>query len=217
MRGFLQKDMELLRQNRSLPGIILVMTVFMICVKNESFIISYLGMMGGFLVMSTISYDEADRGMGFLMTLPSTRKIYAVEKYVMGYGVSFVLLLIGTAVSVAVNLIRGVPVERGEVMLNCEAGILIVAVMMLVLVPVQLKFGPDNGRIVMVAVFMAVFGAFYLAAQTAEKLGVDVDQVLMDIQSFGIPAVLAVFLVLVGIASCISCLISIRIMERKEF
>lgn len=217
MRGFLQKDIELLVQNRSLPGIILVMVVFMVCVKNESFIISYLGMMGGFMVMSTISYDEADHGMGFLMTLPSTRRIYAIEKYVMGYGVSFILLIIGAAVSAAVNLIHGVPVEKGEMMLNCEAGLLIVAVMMLVLVPVQLKFGADNGRIVMVAVFMCVFAAIYLAAQAAENMGVNVDQLLMDIQSFGIPAVLAVLLVLVGAASCISCLISIRIMERKEF
>ena len=74
MRGFLQKDIELLKQNRSFLGLVAVMVIFFVSVKNDAFIIIYLGMMGGFLSISTISYDEADRGMGFLMTLPAARK-----------------------------------------------------------------------------------------------------------------------------------------------
>lgn len=66
MRGFLQKDIELLKQNRSFLGLVAVMVIFFVSVKNDAFIIIYLGMMGGFLSISTISYDEADRGMGFL-------------------------------------------------------------------------------------------------------------------------------------------------------
>ncbi len=96
-------------------------------------------------------------------------------------------------------------------MLSFETGVVIV------LIPLQLKFGPENGRIIMVAVFMALFGVFYLTVKTAESSGVDVDQVMLDIQSLGIPVIAGVFIVFLGIASFISCLISIRIMERKEF
>ena len=99
MRGFLQKDIELLKQNRSFLGLVIVMVIFFVCIRNDAFVIIYLGMMGGFLSISTISYDEADRGMGFLMTLPATRKTYAIEKYILGYGVSFLLLLTGFVVS----------------------------------------------------------------------------------------------------------------------
>ena len=217
MRGFLQKDIVLLRQNRSLYGVIIVMMIFMICMRNGSFIIMYSGMMGGFLAMSTISYDDADRGMGFLMTLPSTRKIYAIEKYVFGYGVSFILLAAGTVVAAVSSMFQGSGIERGELMLSFETGVVIVAMIMIILVPLQLKFGPENGRIIMVAVFMALFGVFYLTVKTAESSGIDVDQVMLDIQSLGIPVIAAVLVVFLGIASFISCRISIRIMERKEF
>ena len=217
MRGFLQKDIALLGQNRSLYGIIIVMMIFMVCVKNESFIIIYSGMMGGFLAMSTISYDDADRGMGFLMTLPSTRKIYTVEKYILGYGVSFFLLAAGTVIAAVSSMFRNSGIEKGELMLNLETGVMIVAVIMIVLVPVQLKFGAENGRIIMAAVFMGLFGVVYFAVKVAESFGVDMDQVLVDIQSLGIPVIAGVILVFLGIASFISCCISIHIMERKEF
>lgn len=66
MRGFLQKDIELLKQNRSFLGLEIVMVIFFVCIRNDAFVIIYLGMMGGFLSISTISYDEADRGWDFL-------------------------------------------------------------------------------------------------------------------------------------------------------
>ena len=217
MRGFLQKDIALLGQNRSLYGIIIVMMIFMVCVRNESFIIVYSGMMGGFLSMSIISYDDADRGMGFLMTLPSTRKIYAVEKYILGYGVGFLLLAAGTVIAAVSSIFRNSGLEKGDLMLSFETGVMVVAVIMIFLVPVQLKFGAENGRIIMAAVFMGLFGVFYFVVKVAESLGVDMDQVMVDIQSLGIPVIAGVILVFLGIASFISCLISIRIMERKEF
>ena len=43
-------------------------------------------------------------------------------------------------------------------MLTCETGILIVALILILLIPVQLKIGEDNGRIVMAAVFGGSFG-----------------------------------------------------------
>ena len=217
MRGFLQKDMELMTQNRSMPVIILVMTVFMICAKNESFVVSYLGMMGGFVSMSTISYDEADQGMGYLMTLPSTRRLYVVEKYIFGYGVSILFLAFGILAWLVADIFRGISLEPEELLMNCGIGLLIVVVMLVVLVPIQLKFGTDNGRIVMAAVFMGIFGAVYLVSRVAEEAGIDMDQLLVDIRSSGIPVLFLICLVLLGSVTFISCGISICILERKEF
>lgn len=53
MRGFLQKDIELLKQNRSFLGLVIVMVIFFVCIRNDAFVIIYLGMMGGFLSIST--------------------------------------------------------------------------------------------------------------------------------------------------------------------
>lgn len=74
--------------------------------------------------MSTISYDDADRGMGFLMTLPSTRKNYAVEKYILGYGVSFLLLAVGTVIAAVSSIFRNSGLEKGDLMLRFETGVM---------------------------------------------------------------------------------------------
>lgn len=217
MRGFLQKDIELLKQNQSFLGLVAVMAIFFVCVKNDAFIIIYLGMMGGFLSISTISYDEADHGMGFLMTLPASRKTYAIEKYVMGYGVSFCLLLTGSVISAIADHFRGAAMEQGEWMLTCETGILVMALIITLLIPVQLKFGADNGRIVTAAVVGGTFGLFYLMAKISESFGVDLDQLLYEVQNLGIGPISLIIVIFLGLASYISCRISIHIMERKEF
>lgn len=217
MRGFLQKDIELLKQNQSFLGIVAIMVIFFISVRNDTFIVVYLGMMGGVLTMSTITYDEADRGMGFLMTLPASRKTYAVEKYVLGYGVSFSLLLVGFLVSVAANRFRGVVLAQGEWMLSCETGILIAALILVLLIPAQLKFGPDNGRIVIAAIIGGCLGLFYLGAKVVKGFGVDLDQALYEIQDLGIGVISLIIVAALVITSYISCRISIHIMERKEF
>lgn len=217
MRGFLQKDIELLKQNQSFLGLVAIMVIFFISVRNDTFIVVYLGMMGGVLTMSTITYDEADRGMGFLMTLPASRKTYAIEKYVLGYGVSFSLLLVGFVVSVVANRFRGVVLAQGEWMLSCETGILIAALILVLLIPAQLKFGPDNGRIVIAAIIGGCLGLFYLGAKIIKGFGVDLDQALYEMQDLGIGVISLIIVAALVITSYISCRISIHIMERKEF
>lgn len=217
MRGFLQKDIELLKQNQSFLGLVAIMVIFFISVRNDTFIVVYLGMMGGVLTMSTITYDEADRGMGFLMTLPASRKTYAIEKYVLGYGVSFSLLLVGFVVSVVANRFRGVVLAQGEWMLICETGILIAALILVLLIPAQLKFGPDNGRIVIAAIIGGCLGLFYLGAKVVKGFGVDLDQALYEMQDLGIGVISLIIVAALVITSYISCRISIHIMERKEF
>ena len=102
-------------------------------------------------------------------------------------------------------------------MLTCETGILIVALILIFLIPVQLKFGVDNGRIVMAAVFGGSFGLAYLTAKVMQNFGVDLDQLLYEVQNLGIGMITLIIVVFLGLTSYISCRISIHIMERKEF
>ena len=86
MKGLLIKDFKLMMMQKnfflSIIAIAVVLTVF---VKNPSFIIGYLTFIGSVFTLSTISYDEFDNGNAFLFSLPITRKLYALEKYVFGF------------------------------------------------------------------------------------------------------------------------------------
>ncbi|HJB28857.1 MAG TPA: ABC-2 transporter permease, partial [Candidatus Blautia faecavium] len=88
MKGLLKKDMELLKINGRVFGIaVLVALVYSLTGKmGAQFIMVYLTIMSAFLVLNTVSYDEAEKGMTFLMTLPVLRDTYVKEKYIFAAG-----------------------------------------------------------------------------------------------------------------------------------
>ena len=88
----------------SIIAIAVVLTVF---VKNPSFIIGYLTFIGSVFTLSTISYDEFDNGNAFLFSLPITRKLYALEKYVFGFLTGACSCLISLILCMIFGLIFG--------------------------------------------------------------------------------------------------------------
>ena len=76
MKGLLMKDFCLTFKNRKLIGILLCMIVFVFFLQEddmEGFIISFVTMLSSTLVLSTISIDEFDKSVMFLMTMPIKR------------------------------------------------------------------------------------------------------------------------------------------------
>lgn len=85
MKGLLIKDFKLLKgQKQFLAAVLVVTIVFMTTNTSLSFIISYITVMMGMITLTTISYDEYENGMGYLFTLPVSRKGYVREKYLFG-------------------------------------------------------------------------------------------------------------------------------------
>ena len=82
MKGLFMKDFGLLKGQKQFFAVIVVMTViFMTAYTNFAFIISYITIMIGIMTLTTISYDEFENGMGYLFTLPVSRREYVGEKY----------------------------------------------------------------------------------------------------------------------------------------
>ena len=217
MRGLLEKDFQLLIQNRSIPAVVMIMIVFMVAEKNNFFVITYLAMMGCFMALGTISYDDADHGMGFIMTFPITRKIYVMEKYVFSYGISLLLIGMGIVANIVMEVTGYKVMEKGELGVVFLSTVLFVGVMLTLMVPVQLKFGADNGRIVMFAVFVGIFAVVYLIGWIGKQHNIDPDQLAESIMRLGFPVILFLLLIAIAAVTAVSCMISIHIMERKEF
>ena len=75
----------------------------------------------------------------------------------------------------------------------------------------------DNGRIIKASVFGRRLRLAYLTAKVMQNFGVDLDQLLYEVQNLGIGMITLIIVVFLGLTSYISCPISIHIMERKEF
>lgn len=147
MKGLLIKDFKLMMMQKnfflSIIAIAVVLTVF---VKNPSFIIGYLTFIGSVFTLSTISYDEFDNGNAFLFSLPITRKLYALEKYVFGFLTGACSCLISLILCMIFGLIFG-NYSISDSLMTAGMSFPMFLFLLLLMLPVHLKFGSEKGKI----------------------------------------------------------------------
>lgn len=223
MKGLLIKDLNiLLLQCRFIIimvlGIAFLMTVTM---DNPSFLIAYLTMLCSMLALTTISYDELDNGYTFLFTLPITRKDYVLAKYIMAVLVGGLAWLLSTVVCIAVSVARIEQYAIGEGILEAVLVLGICMSLLFIMIPVQLKFGSEKSRIVLFAIAGVVFVGAYLFDYVMEKINGEVSlwmegmlhkisELSLVVLGMGVVAIMLVVIV-------ISILVSVRVVEKKEF
>lgn len=215
MSGLFEKDLRLLCQNRQTLVLFLMMAGFLGLTQNGTFVLGYLSFTFSILLTSTISYDEMDQGFEFLMTLPVTPRTYVQEKY--GFctvGVIFSVVLSGIIYLVAKG-IHGEQILLGEELLTVLIFVPIVWCVIAIMVPIQLKFGAEKGRI---AIFMVYGGSAFLLYFVLKCIGEGSVKLMANYLNQLKPEVLLLggFL-LSGLVLGISYGISRRIMERKEY
>lgn len=219
MKGLMRKDLELLMGNYKVLAAALLFAVFFMVSSDDNlfFVVYYLTMMAGFLVLSTMSYDDFDNGMGFLMTLPVTRKTYVREKYIFGMGCVAVGWGTSVILSLVMIMVKGYTIEWSEWFANIAGAILVFGLIVAVMIPTQLKFGSENMRIMLIGMMLLVFGIGFLAYKIASAAGVDLQAAVVYLDSLSVAAVVIAVIVIEVLALAISCKISENILEKKEF
>lgn len=218
MKGLLIKDFKLLKgQKQFFAAVLIVMTVFLMTSTSPSFVIIYITVMMGMLTLTTISYDEHENGMGYLFTLPVSRKGYVREKYLFGIMTTLPVLAVVSAIAFLVSGIRHIDFtveEWGDAIMG---SMLIVTMMLSLLIPIELKFGAERSRIAMTLVFGGAFAVVYIVAKASEFLGIDWKIWLDRLNGLDLPVVWGAFAVICGGALAISYLFSLRFLMRREF
>jgi len=216
MKGLMLKDLSLLKTQMNSVAIMLVIAVFMLLTgEMVSFVVTYAVMVFSMFGVSTMSYDKFDNGYAFLFTLPISRKLYVLEKYV------FSVLSILTGAVIASGLMCGIELVKSGSLANAEdlgfvLGYVCGATIFLSLIlPIQFQFGPEKSRIAMIVIFMVIMaGVFGLKDmvdnEKATELLLKISQIT-PIALIGGLVVLAIMLLMT------SYLISWKIMEKKEF
>lgn len=215
MRGLLTKDFCLMAgQKRFVLVVLGIAVLFMISGQNEMFVIAYVTMLCSFFSISTIHYDEFNKGNNFLFTLPFTRKEYALEKYVFGIITGGAAWAVSTVVGLISVTARKPETNMSEWFFSVVAYLFVLILMLSLMIPIEFKFGAEKGRIASFAVFFIVFGVCALGGELAEKTGIDIVGMLDRINGrvfMGILIVTAVVFFAVSVTA------SIKIMEKKQF
>ena len=83
MKALFIKDWKLLKNQGKMFGAVLVFYGLLAITDNSmgQSILGFFPFLFGFFTISTVSYDEYQHGMTYLLTLPIKRKTYVTEKY----------------------------------------------------------------------------------------------------------------------------------------
>ena len=217
MKGLLIKDLSLIKMQGRFLVIVAFLGVFMaLNADNPTFVIGFMSYMGAIFTMNTISYDEFENGNAFLFALPITRKMYAMEKYVFGIIFGGIMSAFSTVLCVIFELCSGF----GNFVSIAEAAlwtIPMLLVMLAVVIPIQLKFGGEKGRIVTIAAIVVAVGLGIAVVKLVNSENFDLNglyRIVSFLESnFILPAAFLISCALLFI----SYRISVHIVEKKEF
>ena len=171
--------------------------------------------LSGVLVINVMSIDEQQNVNAFLFTLPVSRKEYVVEKY----GLGMIMGIIGCGISVicviVFSMVKQMPVDWAVLL---GQAVCIIGVLFVILgfgIPVQIKFGGEKGRIILIVGVMGIcFGMVGIAKIMQQFNGEcikNIEQILNQewIWIVGAVAVLAFFVA--------SFFCSLHLMKKKEY
>ena len=220
MKGLLIKDYKLMLGQKSFLGMAALMSVLYLAIyKDPTFAVVFITVMCTMFTVSTLSYDEYENGCAFLFTLPITKKDYVKEKYLF----AGILLLIGLIVSMIMWYITAV-IKTGNIawddwMSCCIGGVTAGLMMVAVALPAQLKFGPERGRIALVTIVLLAVALGILMQEFTKgtKFAQSAKRILNQIDKLGTKGILGVIVIIWVIVGVISMIISMRVMEKREF
>ncbi len=217
MKGLLIKDFKLMKAQKNFFAVIIVICFIMIgTMEGATFAIGFLGFSGALFTLSSISYDEFDNGNAFLFSLPITRKTYVLEKYCFGLIASSCAWLFGVIISILFTVANNYesPVEQ---VLSSVVLFWVVAIMLAIMLPIDLKFGGEKGRIVILVIAGIICVLGILAGRIQNALKIDASAVINRLAAIDESAFLVAVVVIALAALVLSYWISCRVMYKKEF
>lgn len=217
MKGLLIKDFRLMKVQKSFFLLITVIGVWgTLLSENVTSAIGFLTFVMSLFSVSSISYDEFDNGNAFLFSLPITRTIYVVEKYCFGLILGLGAWTVFTLLALVSNGFRRI-LPTGELMISAAMILPMFLVILAVMLPIQLRFGGEKGRIALIAALGILILLGLAVVKIAKGMGIDLAGLLDALPIISVGVLLAGALVAAVLLLLLSVWISLGIIKRKEF
>ena len=217
MKGLLIKDFKLMKGQINFFFIIIAISVGIAAFSDDSsFMIGFLPFVLSLFTLSTISYDEFDNGNAFLFTLPVSRTNYTIEKYCLALlldGGAWVLAVI-SAVVFCIAKKTGSVSDVGMTAVSILPALIVIQAVM---IPFQLKFGGEKGRIALIGTLGLLFVVGMVIGKAAQILGIDIADMIDNFPVVSMGVMVTALVAAAAILLLVSMKISITIMKNKEF
>lgn len=221
MTGLLVKDFRLLTQRKSTALLYVCVAIFLSISMDTAFLISYFSIVGCLMAISTISYDEFDNGMPFILTLPVTRKIYAIEKYLFSFLWLTGFWFAACIIQFIMLTVRNAEYDVFSIIGQDAMTLFFLSFIILIMIPIDLKFGADKGRIVMLILFGIAIGITFLGGKIltflSDKFGFDAAGILAKIGNMPTYVLVAIMVCAFLCLTLLSMFITAGVMKKKEY
>lgn len=219
MKGLLIKDLHILKKQKSFFGLaLLIAFIFLISdTVNIMFAIGYMTIMFSFASTSTITYDQHGNGMGFLLTLPVSRRDYVKEKYILMFliaGVSLICSFLFLTVGVCMDHI---PSDQDILLGSLLSTVLWTIMVHVLMIPLFLKFGAEKSRIALILVMGIIYAVIFGGRALIRYFDIDIIGLADLISQTSRTILITIGCMAAAVLLGISILISLHVMKKKEY
>ena len=222
MKGLLMKDWKIiLHQGRALIGIGIFMIVWSLLQGDASlnYGVSYSIFVMTIFTISTISYDEYENGMKYLLSLPVSKRTYVCEKYLFGMILAGSVWLLSSIGGILFSL-AGRMTGLDEYLVSNLAVVLAAILVLAIALPVIFYFGAEKGR----SIYFGILAVIFCCAIAFFKLNGNVwlmdspcgKMIMMTMHSRPwLSVTIGLLIYMAVIAGSYHC--AVKIMEHREF
>lgn len=216
MKGLIVKDIKLMMMQKKYLLMLFVIAFLLSLSFDRYFMLTYFAFMVSLFILSTISYDEFDNGYAFLFTLPLTREVYVIEKYLFSFIISVLAILFSLVVCV-VQDVMDLGVITQDPLIIAMGFIPVLFLINSISIPVQLKFGAEKGRLANIGVLGGIALIVIGGIKLCEALNINVDSLIMALSQLPAAIIIICALVMTTCIIAVSLKVSMIIMKHKEF
>ena len=219
MKGLLIKDFKLMLNQKNFFILIVLILGATACFLDFDyyFLIGYFMFICSLFTISTISYDEFDNGNAFLFTLPFSRSRYVEEKYCFGILAGTCSWFLSFVITTIIQMINFNNFIFSDWMLSTLVMLPIMFVMLAILIPFQLKYGSENGRIAIIIFLGGGLVVCYLLANLLAQSQINFNALISFINNVDPLIILLIIFAICLAILFVSMKISKRIVLKKEF
>lgn len=225
MKGLLIKDFRVLAKQKKFLIVVLLLSVFLAFGSDDvGFAGNYIMLILSTLTLTTISYDEMNGGMLFLLSLPANRKTYVKEKYIFAFLDILTAAALAMVLGYAETVAKKIAFNFGDTASGIMGMMLVMGLMLAVAIPLDFKFGAEKGRLIvagaMVGVaFVGIAGFKFLTGVLNIDLVGGLAKFLGKIEAEAAlnAIIIGVLFVLTLLILFCSYLVANKVMKKKEF
>ena len=210
MKGFMKKDLAMIKSNFKLIGILIVVYAIMGLMgkMDISFILPFMSVM---IMISSFSYDNYNKWDAYSISLLNGRKNSVKSKYITTILMVIITAIITIILSFVISYINTKTINYEEILISMLGTVFGTLLVLTFMYPIIYKFGVEKARI---GIFLLVFGIVIIGSLLFNYL--DLSNIIKSL-SFLENYLVIILIIVTIIMVYLSYKISEKIFSKKEF